>query len=45
VYTNEISTVERILDMYLEWLKDKRYRFVGLDLEYDFVQKELRSCI
>ena len=44
VYTNEISTVERILAMYLEWLKHERYRFVGLDLEYDFMQKKLRSC-
>jgi hypothetical protein len=36
MYTHEISTVESILDMYLEWLKDERYQFVGLDLEYDF---------
>ncbi|XP_071685323.1 uncharacterized protein [Lolium perenne] len=41
VYTNEMSTVESILDIYLEWLKEERYRFVGLDLEYDFRQEKL----
>ncbi|KAK1696532.1 hypothetical protein QYE76_013229 [Lolium multiflorum] len=41
VYTNEMSTVKSILNMYLEWLKDGRYRFVGLDLEYDFRQEKI----
>ena len=41
VYTNEGSTVERILSMYLEWLKEEKYRFVGLDLEYNFEQNKI----
>ena len=41
VYTNEGRTVERILAMYLEWLKDEKFRFVGLDLEYDLRKEKI----
>ncbi|KAK1661345.1 hypothetical protein QYE76_049504 [Lolium multiflorum] len=37
VYTNEAATVDRILRMYEGWLDEDedRFKFVGLDLEYD----------
>ncbi|XBJ18428.1 hypothetical protein VPH35_009597 [Triticum aestivum] len=32
--TNEPYKVEEILSLYEEWLREDRYKFVGLDLEY-----------
>ncbi|XP_073358234.1 uncharacterized protein [Aegilops tauschii subsp. strangulata] len=34
LYTNEPYKVEEILPLYEEWLREDRYKFVGLDLEY-----------
>ena len=34
LYTNEPYKVEEILSLYEEWLREDRYKFVGLDLEY-----------
>ncbi|XBI15707.1 hypothetical protein VPH35_058077 [Triticum aestivum] len=34
LYTNEPYKVEEILTLYEEWLREDRYKFVGLDLEY-----------
>ncbi|XBI75455.1 hypothetical protein VPH35_068823 [Triticum aestivum] len=34
LYTNEPYKVEEILSLYQEWLREDRYKFVGLDLEY-----------
>ena len=34
LYTNEPYKVEEILSLYEEWLREDRYTFVGLDLEY-----------
>ena len=34
VYTNEPHKMEEILTLYEEWLREDRYKFVGLDLEY-----------
>ena len=32
LYTNEPHKVEEILTLYEEWLREDRYKFVGLDL-------------
>ena len=34
LYTKEPYKVEEILTLYEEWLREDRYKFVGLDLEY-----------
>ncbi|XBJ01918.1 hypothetical protein VPH35_021435 [Triticum aestivum] len=34
LYTNKPYKVEEILSLYEEWLREDRYKFVGLDLEY-----------
>ena len=34
LYTNEPYKVEEILTLYEEWLREDRYKFAGLDLEY-----------
>ena len=41
VYTNEGSTVDRVLAMYDEWLKTEDDKIVGLDLEYDFGKERI----
>ena len=41
VYTNDPLTINRILDMYEDWLRGETHRFVGLDLEYDRSQRKL----
>jgi hypothetical protein len=34
VYTNDVETVDRILDMYEKWLTEEKHKFLGLDIEY-----------
>jgi hypothetical protein len=41
VYTNEGTTVDSILNMYNEWLKTEKNKFIGLNLEYDITQKKI----
>ena len=41
VYTNEGNTMESVLDMYDEMLKDEVDKFVGLDLEYNWNQDKI----
>lgn len=34
VYTNDVATVNHVLQKYEQWLADEKHKFVGLDLEF-----------
>jgi hypothetical protein len=41
IYTNEGTTVARVLNMYTNWLKKEQNKFIGLDLEYDVTRRKI----
>ena len=41
IYTNEGSTLDSVLVMFDEQLKDEDDKFLGLDLEYDFAKEKI----